>query len=316
MLTVNERRFLHDLHALAEIGALPAEAGGGRDRRAFSQAEREARLLFTGLAGEAGLHVRTDSAGNLSAVLVSEYTGARTLLFGSHMDTVPNGGPFDGALGVIAGLEAMRTLSEAGVRLPVTLECVAFTDEEGRYCGLTGSQLMAGTFSREATQHFYDAASVHVEDITAMNDLLPVPFSVDSLLEAKRPADTVLAFVELHIEQGPQLQEASKTIGIVDAIFGRVSCQIAFFGRSDHAGTTPMQLRADALAAAARFIVNMTDYVQREFPLAVFTCGNISPRPRRAASPAPADWRTTPRRSARILRRKTRLLDDPWYRRH
>ncbi len=179
------------------------------------------------------------------------------------MDTVPNGGPYDGALGVIAALESLRVLKESGQTLPVTLECIAFTDEEGRYAGLTGSQLAAGAYSRDAAQQFYNTASQFAADVAAMDEFLPTAFTVDNLLAAKRPAGEVLAFVELHIEQGPQLEHAHKSIGIVDAIFGRVSCQVVFTGRSDHAGTTPMTLRADALDAAARFITHMIQFVRR-----------------------------------------------------
>lgn len=279
MLRINERRFLRDLRALAEIGVLPNDRGGGRDRRAFSAAEREARQLFIALAEESGLETYTDTAGNLSARLRSETPNARTLLFGSHMDTVPNGGPYDGALGVIAGLEVLRTLQATGESFPVTLECIAFTDEEGRYCGLTGSQLLAGTYSRNATQRFFRAVGQHPDDVNAMREFLQGGFTVDSLLQAKRPADSILAFVELHIEQGPQLEHEGKTIGVVDAIFGRASGQAVFVGRSDHAGTTPMNLRADALTAAAKFIVHMNEYVRTTCPGAVLTCGNVTVYP-------------------------------------
>jgi beta-ureidopropionase / N-carbamoyl-L-amino-acid hydrolase len=279
MFTVNEPRFLHDLEGLASIGLLSEDEGGGRDRRAFSAAEREARRLFTALADEAGLEVRTDTAGNLSARLVSQLPNASVLLFGSHVDTVPNGGPYDGTLGVMAGLEALRVVQEAEQAFPVTLECIAFTDEEGRYCGLTGSQLLAGTYSREATRRFFDAVNQYPGDVAAMKEFMSGNLSVDSLLEAKRPADDMLAFVELHIEQGPQLEHAGKSIGVVDAIFGRVSCTAVFAGRSDHAGTTPMVLRADALAAAARFIVHMNDFVRTNHAGAVFTCGNVTVAP-------------------------------------
>ena len=115
----------------------------GRDRRAFSAPEREARQLFASLAEDAGLEVRTDAAGMSPRAWSPQRPARQTLLAGSHMDTVPNGGPYDGALGVIAALESLRVLKESGQTLPVTLECIAFTDEEGRYAGLTGSQLAA-----------------------------------------------------------------------------------------------------------------------------------------------------------------------------
>lgn len=279
MFRVDEKRFLDDLHRLGAIGMLPPEQGGGRNRRAFSAAERAARRLFTEIAQRARLGVRTDSAGNLFARLESPNAGAPALLLGSHMDTVPNGGPYDGALGVIAALETLRVLKEAGEALPVALECVAFTDEEGRYCGLTGSQLAAGTYSREATQRFYGAATQYPDDVAAMSEFLSVPFTVDNLLAARFPEGSVAAFVELHIEQGPQLEHEGVTIGVVDAIFGRASCEIVFTGTSDHAGTTPMHLRKDALVAASRFVAHMSDFVRESCPGAVLTCGNVTVAP-------------------------------------
>ncbi len=278
ILTINEQRFLRDLHALADIGLLPPQKGGGRDRRAFSQAEREARSLFTRLAEEARLDVRTDPAGNLSARHAAA-PHARTLLFGSHMDTVPNGGPYDGALGTIAALEAIRVLMESGAQLPVSLECIAFTDEEGRYCGLTGSQLFAGAYSSEATQRFVDAAMRFPEDVAAISSLLPGPFTVENVLKARRPVEELAGFVELHIEQGPQLEHEGVQIGVVDAIFGRASRTVTLIGRSDHAGTTPMNLRQDALVAASRFITHMHDYVRFECLGTVLTCGDVRVKP-------------------------------------
>lgn len=279
MLKINEERFLHDLHQLASIGLLSEDEGGGRDRRVFSAAEREARRLFADLADEAGLAVRTDPAGNLSALWAEQERDDPVLLFGSHFDTVPHGGPYDGALGIIAGLEALRVLRETGEEFPVGLECIAFTDEEGRYCGLTGSQLAAGTYSREATQRFVEAARRFPDDLAAMQEFLPVQFDVENLLSSARDSARIAGFVELHIEQGPQLEHMGVPIGVVDAIFGRTSCRIDFAGRSDHAGTTPMNLRADALVAAARFVVHMHEFVRNECPGAVFTCGNVTVMP-------------------------------------
>jgi len=278
VLTIDKTRFLNDLYALANIGLLPKEAGGGRDRRAFSEAEREARRLFISLAEESGLAVRTDAAGNLSA-RHSVDASAKTLLFGSHMDTVPNGGPYDGALGTIAALEALRVLKETQDDLPLSLECIAFTDEEGRYCGLTGSQLYAGTYNREETQRFCHAAMRFPDDVSAMAEILPMPFTVDNVLTSSHPAEEIAAFVELHIEQGPQLEHEGVTIGVVDAIFGLASCQVIFGGRSDHSGTTPMHLRNDALVAASRFITHMNSFVTDECPGAVLTCGDVNVLP-------------------------------------
>lgn len=136
MLLINETRFLRNPTTMAQIGRLPAVAGGGLDRRPFSPAERAARALFTRLAAAAGLEVTSDAAANLSARLRASHTKAQTLLLGSHLDTVPNGGAYDGALGVLAALEVLQTVQDAGLSPGVHLEAIAFTDEEGRFGAL------------------------------------------------------------------------------------------------------------------------------------------------------------------------------------
>ncbi|HXF64853.1 MAG TPA: Zn-dependent hydrolase [Caldilineaceae bacterium] len=313
MLQINAQRFLQDLYDLAQIGAVPEDEGGGLDRRAFSPAERAARAFFTERAEAAGLIVTTDAAANLSARLSCGQAGAKTILSGSHLDTVPHGGRYDGALGVMAALEALRTLREANAPLAFDLEAIAFTDEEGRLDGLTGSRLMAGALSRAGVMRFLEAAAAYPADLEAMRQMTPGGLAVDSLLAAKRDRRQVAAFVELHIEQGPRLEQAGATIGVVEAIFGRRACQVIFYGRSDHAGTTPLPLRADALAAAARFITALYDSVLRDFPGAVATCGNLTVQPgaanvvpRRAA--VTVEFRAAQEATLETLDRQVRAL--------
>ena len=132
MIKINAPRFLEDLSQLAQFGRMPAAEGGGLNRRPFSAAEREARRFISTRAEAAGLETTTDPAANLSVRLPSGVTGARSLLIGSHLDTVPNGGAYDGALGVVAALEVLRVMSEQKQSLPFHLEAIAFTDEEGQ----------------------------------------------------------------------------------------------------------------------------------------------------------------------------------------
>jgi N-carbamoyl-L-amino-acid hydrolase len=279
MLHIDAERLLKELHELAQLGQAPLGGGGGLDRRPFSPDERAARAFFQGRAEAAGLAVSVDAAANLSARLVCSRTGARTLMAGSHLDTVPHGGRYDGALGVLAALEVLRTLAGAGIELDVDLEAIAFTDEEGRLGGLTGSQLMAGSCSRSTIEQFLAAAGAFPDDLAAMRQDVPGGLTVQSLLAAKRDLGGVAAFVELHIEQGPQLEHAGATIGVVTAIYGRRSYLAVFNGRSDHAGTTPLALRSDALVAAARFISALHDETREHFPGAVATCGGVEVEP-------------------------------------
>jgi N-carbamoyl-L-amino-acid hydrolase len=282
MLQINRRRFLQNLADLAQIGRLTEREGGGLDRRPFSEAERAARDFFQRQAREAMLEVGMDAAANLWArhpAGEQDIADAKTLLLGSHLDTVPNGGPYDGALGVMAALEVLRTVRESGISLPIHLEAIAFTDEEGRFGGFFGSQAIVGGHTTESIDHFLTRAGAFPEDLEAMGDIVPGGLAPSSIGSARRDPETIAGFIELHIEQGPQLEEAGVALGVVDAIYGRRSSRLTFNGRSDHAGTTPLHLRADALVAAARFIAKAPDLIQGEFPNSVVTCGNVMVKP-------------------------------------
>ena len=280
MLTINPDRLLRTLAELGEIGRVPDAEGGGLDRRPFSPAERAARAYFTREAESAGLPVHTDAATNLSARLAcGPDEDAPVLLLGSHLDTVPHGGPCDGALGVMAALETLRVIRENGVSLPWHLEAVAFTDEEGRLGDFFGSRAAAGTHTPASIDAFLHAAAAHPDDLAAMQAQVPGGLTPASILAARRDPRSLAGYLELHIEQGPVLERAGVPIGVVSAIAGRHSMQVVFRGRSDHAGTTPLDMRADALLAAARFMVQARDWVVENYPHAVLTCGNVTVRP-------------------------------------
>jgi beta-ureidopropionase / N-carbamoyl-L-amino-acid hydrolase len=279
MPTLNPARLLADLDALAAIGKLPPEQGGGWDRRPFSPAERQARQFFLSRARQAGLAVAGDGAANLVARLPGPCEDAPTLLLGSHLDTVPNGGPLDGALGVVAALEVLRAVQESRRRLPFHLEAIAFTDEEGRFGDFFGSRAVAGELSPAAIASFFSNAAAYPGDLAATGQILATPFSEATVLSARRPRESLLGYLELHIEQGPVLAQTGTTIGVVSAIFGRTACQLTFTGRQAHAGTTPMALRADALVAAAAFVGAATALVREGHPGAVLTCGDLRVAP-------------------------------------
>lgn len=277
---INAQRLLQDIEELGRIGALDPADGGGLDRRPFSAAERSARDFFAARAEESGLVVTVDGVANLSARLNSPVSNARTIMAGSHLDTVPHGGRYDGALGVLAALEALRTVREAGLQLPVHLEAIAFTDEEGRLGGMTtGSRALVGSYRIDEAVRLVTNAESFPDDYAAMQDYMPGGLTPDSVVGAKRNMREIAAFLELHVEQGPRLDHSGATIGVINAVVGRRSYDVTFRGRSNHAGTTPMNMRADALVAAARFITHAHESVCRTFPNAVLTCGGIESGP-------------------------------------
>ena len=270
MLRINESRLLEDLEALAKIGGTP---DGGVSRPAMSPADVAGREWFRGRVEAAGLQFRGDSAGNLSAVLAADDPAARTLLSGSHLDTVPNGGRFDGALGVLAALEALRTIREAGLSLPVHLEAVSFTDEEGEMQDQVGSQALAGTL----TSRDLDQPRGGREKLGAGMRRLGI--TPQGVLAARRDPQDLIGFVELHIEQGARLEAAGVDIGVVTSIVGIRSHWLRFIGQAAHAGTAPMDERHDALWGAAAFVQGARELVMRRFSPGVVNCGQTHVQP-------------------------------------
>lgn len=182
-----------------------------------------------------------------------------TLLLGSHLDSVPNGGRFDGALGVLAALEALRTIQEAGLRLPVDLEAIDFTDEEGTLVGELGSGALAGSLTAEALQQPRGGRQ-RLEDGLARAGL-----DERRLLTARRDPASLAGYLELHIEQGPRLAQAAIAIGVVSGIVGISSYRMTWRGQANHAGTTPMEARRDAGLGAATFALTARELVLRDF---------------------------------------------------
>jgi N-carbamoyl-L-amino-acid hydrolase len=239
-------RLKADLEALGRIGRT---ADGGVCRPSFSEADMEARRWFQARVREAGLEPRVDGAGNITARLGGE--GA-TVFLGSHLDSVPNGGIYDGALGTLAALEALRVVRERGLRPKRPLELVAFTDEEGAFGGFFGSYAFTGVLTPEMIQAQQDAQGLRLTEAMARHGL----HALDALAARRDPAG-IHAYLELHIEQGPILERLGVPIGVVEAICGIRRFRVAFHGRADHAGTTPMDVRQDALVAAADFVLRV-----------------------------------------------------------
>lgn len=270
MIRIDAERLLADFEQLATIGRTPE---GGVCRPTFSDAHLRARAWFLERAALAGLETRVDAAGNHSAVLRAATAGAPTLLLGSHLDTVPTGGRYDGALGVVAALEALRAVRTAGVELPVSLEAIDFTDEEGSIVGLLGSRALAGELTLETLRAPRGGRAALVAGLERAG------LDEQTLGDAARDPGTLAGYLELHIEQGPVLEREQVEIGVVTGIAGSRSFRLAFAGAAGHAGTTPMGGRRDAGLGAARFLAEVHDTVVRDFPACVATVGALELEP-------------------------------------
>ncbi len=269
-LRINAERFRANFDALATHGAT---ADGGVHRPTFGEAHLEARRWFLERARQAGLETSVDGAGNHSGLLRCGPSGAPVLLLGSHLDSVPHGGRFDGALGVMAALEVLQTVKDHRVRLHTHLEAIDFTDEEGHYVNFVGSLGLTGRLEPEHLQAPRGGRE------RFQNALRRAGLSQDSLFTAGRNPATLAGYLELHIEQGSLLGEREADIGIVTGIVGIRSLKARFLGRADHAGTASMEHRLDAAQGASAFTLAVRETVMAEFPGSVATVGNMAFEP-------------------------------------
>lgn len=241
---VDGRRLMGMLDALSAFGA---EDDGGVTRPAYSRCHASAAEWLIGVMREAGLATRMDGAGNIIGRIGANKPA---IALGSHIDTVPRGGAFDGAYGVVAAIECARRLHELkpeGSDCPV--EVIAFADEEGRFIDLLGSRAMAGRLAMHEISGAVDKDGHRLVDLLASHGLSP-----ETVLSAERSSDAFLCYAEIHIEQGRRLERLGADIGLVTGIAGIARCRIAFKGQSNHAGTTAMEDRRDALLGMSRLI--------------------------------------------------------------
>jgi len=255
------------IRALGEFGANPE---GGVSRVAFSAADIAGREYIAGLMREAGLAVRVDAAGNVIGRREGSEDGLAPIVFGSHIDSVPEGGNYDGDVGVIGAIEVAQILHERGITTRHPIEVISFTDEEG---GLTGSGAMVGDLSPEALQ------VVSHSGMTIAEGIRHVGGDPDRLDEVIRKPGDIAAFVELHIEQGAVLDEAGFDVGVVEGIVGIRWWEVTVEGFANHAGTTPMNRRRDAMVTAAEFVFAV-NRIATELPgRQVATVGRIQAQP-------------------------------------
>jgi beta-ureidopropionase / N-carbamoyl-L-amino-acid hydrolase len=242
-LAVNCDRLNRSLAELATIGKLP---NGGVCRLAFSEEDVQARKLIKTWMLEAGMSVRSDAVGNIIGTYAGTESGTAALATGSHIDTVPVGGRFDGCLGVLAGIEVARVFQESQIRLRHPFEVIVFSDEEN---SVIGCKAIAGNAPTEPERY-------RRKNGTSIQDCLKnVGGDWDKLLTAKRDRHEIAAFIELHVEQGGVLEALDKQIGVVTGIVGQYRFMVTIIGRPNHAGTTPMHMRKDALVAASQLVL-------------------------------------------------------------
>lgn len=278
MNTVSETRLRQDLEANGEFGAVAAEEGRGRTVLCGTEANRQAREYLRERMEVAGLEVTVDAVGNLAGRWVppSADPGAAPVAAGSHLDSVPEGGIFDGPLGVYAALEAVRAMQEAGVEPSRPVQVVSFTEEEGgRFgSGLLGSSVATGRMGVEEALLLRDDEGVTLREGLA---------GMDALGSEPLDAGAWDAWLELHVEQGTRLESAGVPAGVVTTISGISHFEVVIEGETDHAGSTPMDARRDALAAAAE-VVSDVERAGREFAAsrsesAVSTAGRLEVEP-------------------------------------
>lgn len=251
MLEANLDRIRKDMEAISVFTATPGE---GMTRFSYTEEDRKTREYIESRMMEAGLEVYEDAVGNIFGRREGKDPGAPSILVGSHFDSVKHGGFFDGPAGVVTGLEIARILHERNIQTNHPIEFAALIGEEGARFGggLFGSRAMAGLATRKQLEGFKDTEGVSISQAMEQFGLDPERFG-----EAVRNPEDIKAFIELHIEQGPVLEAEGYDVGIVETIVSIGHYEVEICGRPDHAGTTPMNRRADSLTAAAEVFTEL-----------------------------------------------------------
>jgi N-carbamoyl-L-amino-acid hydrolase len=268
---VSGERLRADLELVSRFGATGQP--GGVSRTSFSAADRQVREWLAGQAGRWGLAMRTDGIGNMFLRLPGGGDGP-PVWAGSHLDSVPDGGAFDGALGSLAALEVARRLVEERVPLRRPVEAVVFADEEGNYHHLLGSTGLVRDYPAG------ELAALRGRDGDRLVDALAgMGWDPRAATATAIAPGSVHAYLELHIEQGPVLESSGGQVGVVTGIVGLGGGELVFTGRQDHAGTTPMPLRRDPLRGAAELLTRLPELAAAVSRQAVATCGIVTVEP-------------------------------------
>ncbi|GAK04015.1 LOW QUALITY PROTEIN: beta-ureidopropionase [Geomicrobium sp. JCM 19037] len=265
-LLINGDRLKQSLEEFASFGKTE---NNGVTRLALSEEDRQARNYFRSCCEALGMTVNVDDLGNMYATLVGTDPEKPPVVVGSHLDSVKKGGRFDGVLGVLAGLEVVRTIVEHGVQHESSIVIVNFTNEEGARFepSMMCSGILSGKFEKETMFAKKDTEGISFED--ALENVGYAGDVSHRLQQAK-------AFLELHIEQGPSLEREELKIGVVECVVGMVCYEVVVSGESNHAGTTPMNMRRDALFTATDKIVEAREQLQKLDDDLVYTMGRMN----------------------------------------
>lgn len=255
---------------ILELGRYGRNPEGGVSRLAFSDADKQGRVYITGLMKNAGLQVRVDAAANIIGRRTGKNPALPAIAFGSHIDSVPFGGNYDGDVGVIGALECIELLNESGIQTEHPLEVIVFTNEEGGLTGSTAMMKKLGDFNLDEVSNSGKPVRQGLQELGG---------NISKLNTAVRSKDELLAFLELHIEQGSILDKSNLQIGVVEGIVGIEQWDVTVQGRANHAGTTPMALRQDAMLSAAKFTVAVNEIVRSISGAQVGTVGRIKAEP-------------------------------------
>ncbi len=263
--SVHIDRLKKDIIELSQIGL---EKDGGVSRPSFSKSDFEAREWLKDRFQSAGLNVRQDGAGNIFGRIEGD---GKTVMSGSHIDSVIHGGIYDGPAGVLSALECMRRIREE--KLPVTkpIEVASFTDEEGNLVGdFLGSRAFIGQSDRKILEAGITQFGLPFSEI-----LKGTEFTIDSIMNAHKDRPELEAFLEIHLEQGPVLEAEDISIGIVDRFAGKNHWLCSFMGKASHAGTTPIELRHDAFVGLSDFTLKATQHVATHHYGSMVTIGKV-----------------------------------------
>ena len=270
---INAKRFEANFNAISEFGALK---GGGLTRLAFSKEDLEARKFLINLIEKNGFKLKIDNVGNIYAIYDDGCeVGAKPVCVGSHIDSVPNGGFYDGTLGVMAGLEALSSIKEAGIKLKRPLWLINFSCEESsRFKTATiGSKIISGKLGEQRLHELKDE-----NGISLFEAMSAAGFKPQNLDEAILKENSLHAYLELHIEQGPVLERSAISVGVVSGIAAPIRFEVTIQGKADHSGATPMNMRSDALLAASHIIIAANKFAKNK-KTAVATVGYAHAKP-------------------------------------
>ena len=270
---IDAKRFERNFNAISEFGALK---GGGLTRLAFSKEDLEARKFLINLIEKNGFKLKIDNVGNIYAIYDEGCEAdAKPVCVGSHIDSVPNGGFYDGTLGVMAGLEALSSIKEAGIKLKRPLWLINFCCEESsRFKTATiGSKIISGKLSQQRLHELKDE-----DEISLFEAMSAAGFKPQNLDDAILKENSLHAYLELHIEQGPVLERSAISVGVVSGIAAPIRFEITIQGKADHSGATPMNMRSDALLAASHIIIAANKFAKNK-KTAVATVGYVHAKP-------------------------------------